>query len=109
MSNFVRYKLVEKVRIRRGVSDKALVILWFPKLHFRIEREVVLFFKRLHVVAEYVVRTIGLRQGVGEQAVTHTSQAVYQLGHGQIDSYRNSQETAGKVRSQLFSTYRDVS
>ena len=76
MSNFVRYKLVERVRIRRGVSDKALVVIFMvpSKLHFRIEREVVsMFFKRLHVVAEYVVRTIGLRQGVGEQAVTHAN------------------------------------
>ena len=32
-----------------------------------------MFFKRLHVVAECVVRTIGLRQGVGEQAVTHAN------------------------------------
>ena len=76
MSNFVRYKLVERVRIRRGVSDKALVVIFMvpSKLHFRIEREVVsMFFKRLHVVAEYVVHTIGLRQGVGEQAVTHAN------------------------------------
>jgi hypothetical protein len=29
------------------------------------------FFKRLHVVAEYIVRTISLRQGVSEQAVAH--------------------------------------
>ena len=76
MSNFIRYKLVERVRVRRGVSDKALVVIFMvpSELHFRIEREVVsMFFKRLHVVAEYVVRTIGLRQGVGEQAVTHAN------------------------------------
>ena len=42
------------------------------KLHFRIERELVsVFFKRVHVVAEYVVRTISLRQDVGEQTVAH--------------------------------------
>ena len=70
------YKLVQRVRVGRGVSDKALVVIFMvpSKLHFRIEREVFsMFFKRLHVVAEYVVHTIGLRQGVGEQAVTHAN------------------------------------
>ena len=76
MSNAIRYKLVQRVRVRRGVSDKALVVIFMipPKLHFRIEREVVsMIFKRPHVVAECVVRTIRLRQGVGEQTVTHAN------------------------------------
>ena len=76
MSNVIRYKLVQRVRIRRGVSDKALVVIFMvpSKLHFRIEREMVsVFFKRLHVVAECVVRTISLRQDVGEQAVAHAN------------------------------------
>ena len=76
MSNVVRYKLVQRVRVRRGVSDKALVVIFMvpSKLHFRIEREMVsVFFKRLHVVAECVVRTISLRQNVGEQAVAHAN------------------------------------
>ena len=76
MSNVIRYKLVQRVRIRRGVSDKALVVIFMvpSKLHFRIEREIVsVFFKGLHVVAEYVVRTISLWQDVGEQAVSHAN------------------------------------
>jgi hypothetical protein len=74
MPNVVRDKLVQRVRVRRGVSDKAHVVICVvpSKPHFRIEREMVsVFFKRLHVVAEYIVRTISLRQGVSEQAVAH--------------------------------------
>ena len=76
MSNFVRYKLVERVRIRRGVSDKALVVIFMvpSKLHFRIERKIVsVLFKRLHVVAKFIVHTTSLRQHVGEQAVAHAN------------------------------------
>ena len=76
MSNVVRYKLVQRIWVRCGVSDKALVVIFMvpSKLHFRIEREMVsVFFKRLHVVAECVVRTISLRQDVGEQAVAHAN------------------------------------
>ena len=76
MSNVIRYKLVQRVRIRRGVSDKALVVIFMvpSKLHFRIEREIVsVFFKGLHVVDEYIIRTISLWQDVGEQAVSHAN------------------------------------
>ena len=76
MSNVVGYKLVQRIWVRCGVSDKALVVIFMvpSKLHFRIEREMVsVFFKRLHVVAECVVRTISLRQDVGEQAVAHAN------------------------------------
>ena len=76
MSNLVRYKLIQRVWIRRGVSDKALMVIFMvtSKLHFRIEREMVsVFFKRLHVVAECVVHTISLRQDVGEQTVAHAN------------------------------------
>mgnify|MGYP001230663232 FL=1 len=76
MPNVVRYKLVERVRVGRRVSYKApVIIVMVPsKSHFRIEREMVsVFFKRFHVVAEYVVSAIGLWQGVGEQAVSHAN------------------------------------
>ena len=76
MSNVVRDKLIQRVRVRRGISDEALVVIFMvpTELHFRIEREIVsVFFKRLHVVAEYVVSAIGLWQGVGEQAVSHAN------------------------------------
>ena len=75
MSNVVRYKLVQRVRVRCGVSDKAPVVTCMvpSKLHFRIERKIVpMFFKRVHVVAECVVSTSSLRQDVGEYAVAHT-------------------------------------
>ena len=76
MSNVAGYKLVQRIWVRCGVSDKALVVIFMvpSKLHFRIEREMVsVFFKRFHVVAEYVVSAIGLWQGVGKQAVSHAN------------------------------------
>ena len=72
----VRYKLVQRIWVRCGVSDKALVVIFMvpSKLHFRIEREMVsVFFKRLHVVAKCVVRTTSRRQGVGKQSVAHAN------------------------------------
>lgn len=75
MSNVVRYELVQRVRVRCGVSDKAPVVTCMvpSKLHFRIERKIVsMFFKRVHVVAECVVSTISLRQNISEYAVAHT-------------------------------------
>ena len=76
MSNVVRDKLIQRVRVRRGISDEALVVIFMvpTELHFRIEREIVsVFFKRLHVVAECVVRTTRLRQSIGKQAVAHAN------------------------------------
>ena len=76
MSNVICYKLVQRVRVGRGVSDKALVVIFMvpSKLHFRIERKIVsVLFKRLHVVAKFIVHTISLRQDVGEQAVAHAN------------------------------------
>ena len=67
MSNVVRYKLVQRVRVRCGVSDKAPVVICMvpSKLHFRIEREMVsVFFKRVHVVAECVVRRKSVQPAV---------------------------------------------
>ena len=76
MANVVRYQLVQRVRVRRGVADKALVVIFMvsSKLHFRIEGEMVsVFFERVHVVAECVVRPIRLWQDVGEHAVAHAN------------------------------------
>ena len=53
MPNVVRYDLVQRVRVRCGVSDKALVVadMVSAKFHFRVEREMVtVFLQRLHVV-----------------------------------------------------------
>ena len=74
MPNVVRYDLIQGVRVRCGVSDKALVVVDMvsAELHFRVEREMVsVFLQRLHVVTECVVRTIGLRQDVREKTVAH--------------------------------------
>ena len=74
MPNVVRNDLVQRVRVRRGVPDKAFVVVdMIPaELHFRVEREMVsVFLQRLHVVTECVVRTIGLRQDVRKKAVAH--------------------------------------
>ena len=74
MSNVFCYDLVQRVRIGRGVSDKALVVVGMvsAKLHFRVEREVIsVLFQWLHVVTECVVGTIRLRQDIGEKTITH--------------------------------------
>ena len=74
MPNVVRNDLVQRVRVGRGVSDKALVIadMISAELHFRVERKMItVFLQRLHVVTEHVVRTIGLRQNVREKSVAH--------------------------------------
>ena len=75
MSNVFRNDLIERVWIGRGVSDKALVVVDMvsAELHLRVEREVVsVFLQRLHVIAEDVVRAIGLRQNIREETVAHT-------------------------------------
>ena len=64
MADVIRYDLVERVRVCRGVSNETPVVVMMiaTKLHFGIERETFsMFFQRLHVVAEFVVRTASLR------------------------------------------------
>ena len=75
MANVFSDDLVQRVWVCIGVANKApVVVVMVPsKPHFRIQGELVtVFFQRLHMVAECVVRASLLRQGIREKAVTHT-------------------------------------
>ena len=116
MPNMVRYKLVQRVRVRRSVSNKALVIIFMvpSKLHFRIESEMVsMLFKRLHVVAECIVHSTSLRQGVGEQTIAHANtEESFDLSFGRCrtiitETLKRRQKKYAASGFQHFSTLHD--
>ena len=74
MTNVIRHNLIERVWVRGGISNKTpVIIVMIPtKLHLGIEREMLsVFSQRLHVVAECIVSTTGLRQNVRKKTVAH--------------------------------------
>jgi hypothetical protein len=86
MAHVFRHDLVQRVRICVRVSDEASVIIMMvpSELHFRVEGEMVtVFFQRCHMVTEDVFSAAGLRQDIGEQAVSHTdTEKTFHLGFG---------------------------
>ena len=112
----VRYKLVQRVRVRRSVPNKALVIILMvpSKLHFRIEREMIsMLFKRLHVVAECIVHSTSLRQYVCEQTIAHANtEESFDLSFGRYrtiitETLKRRQKKYAASGFQHFATFHD--